>query len=279
MISKKHGMKRTFFVTAAAMLGLGGAGLLVPQPQWAALSPIAAASAQQERAGAGGHGSSGHGGGALGQPGGSSGSGRTGGVGGQFGAGSESHGQGGGGRSGFGYWGGRHVPEGPGEPPTDGTGDNQTPSSDQTASDGSTTGHGAANLGGNVGTIPCNGLGAGANTAERRMQDENLKRLLIVRAMLEKSRNSKVSPVYSGGVVNLARFQEELERTHPNLTLAGMYLGRVADVPVTASIVETASSALCVPLRPDMASAIAGVAEAQREALLKAGQRPAGAKP
>jgi len=258
----------------AAAFGLGAAAALVlPQP-WTAFSPVASASAQQQRSGAGGHGSSGHGGSALGQPGGSSGSGKTGGVGGQFGAGSESHGLGGGGHSGFGYWGGRHVPEGPGDNPGDGTDQGQTPTTDQTT-DGSTTGHGAANLGGTVGELHCNGIGAGTAAGEKRMADENLKRLLIVRAMLEKARDSKVPPAYNGGVVNLAQFQAELERTHPNFTLAGMYLGRVADVPVTASMVETASSTLCVPLRSDMAAAIAGVAEAQRQALVKARQRPA----
>lgn len=267
---------------AAVVLGIGTVGLLATQPQWAVWSPIPAASAQQERAGAGAHGSSGHGGSALGQPGGSIGSGRTGGVGGQYGAGSESHGLGGGARSGFGHWGGRHVPEGPGdnpgEPPASGRDDTQAAGSGQAASDESTPGHGGANLGGTVGVIPCHESGAGAHAAGRRMQDENLKRLLLVQAMLEKARNSKVPPGYSGGVVNLAHFQEELERTHPNLTLAGMYLGRVADKPVTARIVETASSALCVPVRPDVASAIAGVAESQRQSLLKAGKPPAGAK-
>lgn len=267
MRTEGRGKKGGIPLAMALAVSLGAAGALVLSgPQ--VLSPLAAASAQQERAGAGTHGSEGHGGGAPGQPGGSTGAGGPGGVGGQFGAGSESHGLGGGGHSGYGYWGGRHVPEGPGdnpgEPPAEGSNGTTPPSSDTVVRGG---GYGAYS--GTVGEGRCDNVGALAANPMLRITGANLGRLTQVAAMLSpdfdpEKAASATSPIYA-----IAVYQEELENAKPDLVRAGTYLGTVARVRVTSTLVERANAFLCVPTDAAVDQAIAAIAEKQRESLNK----------
>lgn len=268
MSTEQHVLKRRPPFAMALAISLGAAGALVLSgPQ--VLSPLAAASAQQERAGAGTHGSEGHGGGALGRPGGSSGSGGPGGVGGQFGAGSESHGLGGGGHSGYGYWGGRHVPEGPGEnpnePPADDGNGAATPPSSNTAVRGG--GYGAYS--GTVGEGRCDNVGALASNPMLRITGENLGRLTQVAAMLSPQFDPEKATSASSPIYAIAVYQEELENAKPDLVRAGTYLGAVARVRVTSTLVERANAFLCVPTDAALDQAIAAIAEKQRESRKK----------
>lgn len=68
------------------------------------------------------------------------------------------------------------------------------------------------------------------------------------------------SPIYI-----LAEFQEELEKSEPDLHVAGAYLGLVSARPLEPRLVRELASFLCVDITDEQAIRIATVAEMQRQ--------------
>lgn len=65
----------------------------------------------------------------------------------------------------------------------------------------------------------------------------------------------------------LVDLQEELQKTKPDLTLAGTYLGIVAKTAITPQLTMDIGESLCAPMSQNAAELVAKVAEAQRRKL------------
>jgi len=174
------------------------------------------------------------------------------GGGGAFGGGPNEGDLEGGGRSGFGYWGGRHVPTGPGGN-----------SGLDTSGGASSTGYGAE------GTLAgsCDDLSAEAVKSGNRLKGRNLVRINIAGAYL--ASDVTVAKIEKSGSPrrNLANYQEELEKPSPDTTVAGIYLGLVSMHEITPEVIHRINAILCVKTGPQQAAAIARIAEEQRQSI------------
>lgn len=172
------------------------------------------------------------------------------GGGGAFGGGPNEGGLDGGSRSGFGYWGGRHVPTGPG-------GDSGL----DTSGGASSSGYGAE------GTLAgsCDDLSAEAVKAGNRLKGKNLVRINIAGAYLASDVTAEKIERSGSPRRNLANYQEELEKNSPDTTVAGIYLGLVTMQKVTPDMINRINAILCVKTNPRQTAAIAKVAEDQRQ--------------
>jgi len=105
----------------------------------------------------------------------------------------------------------------------------------------------------------------GISNPQARMSGNNMGRIDIVAQYLNQGQESQ-----SGSTARflLADMQEELEKSKPDLMLAGTYLGIASGMPVTSALVAEVSESLCSPVSRGVAEAIAPVAEAQRKRLL-----------
>jgi hypothetical protein len=105
----------------------------------------------------------------------------------------------------------------------------------------------------------------GASSAQARMSGNNLGRIDAVAQYLTQQPAAQRSSTVR---YLLADMQEELEKPHPDLTLAATYLGIASGQPITPALVSEVSASLCSPVSPGTADAIAPTAEAQRKRLL-----------
>jgi hypothetical protein len=160
---------------------------------------------------------------------------------------------GGGGRSGFGYWGGRHVPDGP------------TSGEDIGALEsGSASSHGYGAEGVLAGN--CDEIGK-EDLKKARMNGKNLKRLNIAGSYLAPAVTEEKIQKSGSPRRNIANYQEELEKAAPDLTVAGIYLGLVAGIPVTPVVVKKVNTVLCVNTDEKQTGVIAEIAEIQRRSM------------
>jgi hypothetical protein len=97
-----------------------------------------------------------------------------------------------------------------------------------------------------------------------RIAGENVARLAAVGANLNPAADRAA---LQSSAALLAGYQEALADPKPDPMLAGTYLGLVAKEPVTADAVQHVSASLCVPVGIDQATAIAHIAEGQRQKL------------
>jgi hypothetical protein len=102
-----------------------------------------------------------------------------------------------------------------------------------------------------------------ASSPQTRMSGNNSGRINTVANYLSPGQESSATARYL-----LADMQEELEKPHPDLTLAATYLGIASGVPITPALVSEVSESLCSPVSHSMAEAIAPAAEAQRTRML-----------
>lgn len=107
----------------------------------------------------------------------------------------------------------------------------------------------------------CEDLRGGFRNPSQRMTGANGERLDAASAMVHPEGEAREVQALR---LLLANFQEEMLKRSPDLTLAGTYLGVVADLPVTEEMVAQLADSLCVPVRREQAASIAGVAEVQR---------------
>ena len=176
----------------------------------------------------------------------------------------------GGGRSGFGYWGGRHVPEGPGGGGTDpgtvpGTEPGSIPSTEPPESGGATS-YGYGSEGVIAGS--CEDIQATTLLPEARLSGQNLQRINIVGAYLASTITEEQIRKSGSPRINLANYQEELLKARPDYDAAGIYLGLVATKKVTPDVVDKINAALCVETDQSQSAIIAKVAEEQRHYLI-----------
>lgn len=104
---------------------------------------------------------------------------------------------------------------------------------------------------------------------QARIAGENVARLGAVSANLNPV--ADLATLQSSAAL-LAGYQEALAGPKPDPMLAGTYLGLVAREPVTADAVRHVSASLCVPVGTDQATAIAHIAEGQRQKLEREAQ-------
>lgn len=152
-------------------------------------------------------------------------------------------------RNQFRYWGGWSIP---GEEPTAVVTIETVPLS--------SGGGGGSGLGLNLSAAErCEGIGGKITPAER-IAGRNLARINAVHGLVlgEGAQPEKVAPFL------LANLQEELEKATPDFQLAGVYLGTLAEKPVTPQMVAQVAQALCVVLPSGEAELVAQVAEEQR---------------
>lgn len=97
-----------------------------------------------------------------------------------------------------------------------------------------------------------------------RVSGENARRLSVVGAHLNPQADAAA---LRSSASMLAGYQDALSNAKPDPVLAGAYLGLVAKEPVTADAVQRVSASLCVPVGIDQATAIANIAEGQRQKL------------
>lgn len=99
---------------------------------------------------------------------------------------------------------------------------------------------------------------------EGRIAGENVMRLGAAGAYLNPRADAAT---LQSSASMLAGYQDALSGAKPDPVLAGTYLGLVAKEPVTADAVQRVSASLCVPVGIDQATAIANIAEGQRQKL------------
>ena len=163
------------------------------------------------------------------------------------------------GRQGLRYWGGYAVPS---------VGETGETLEAGPLSSGGGGGSGSA-LGINLATeVGCEGVSAKTPQSDR-VSGRNLLRINRAESFLvAPGTKPETVPPFS-----LASLQAELQKPKPELAVVGAYLGTGAARPVTTQVVQSVTSALCVPLPVDQADEVARLAEEVRmEIALKARQ-------
>jgi hypothetical protein len=110
----------------------------------------------------------------------------------------------------------------------------------------------------------CPTPGANPMTAQARLSGDNFGRIETVSRYLTSDRKLASN---SNARYLLVVLQEELQKTRPDLVLAGTYLGIIATKAITPSLAADVSESLCAPLSNSAAETMAGVAEAQQRKL------------
>lgn len=110
----------------------------------------------------------------------------------------------------------------------------------------------------------CPTPGANPMTAQARLSGNNFGRIETVSRHLTSGPKPAKN---SNATYLLVDLQEELQKTTPDLILAGTYLGIVSAKAMTPSLAADISESLCAPVSSSAAATIAEVAEAQRRKL------------
>lgn len=105
---------------------------------------------------------------------------------------------------------------------------------------------------------------AGTQTYQSRTSGNNLGRIETVSRYLT---NAPRGEPRSDAIYLLADLQEELQKSRPDLTLVGTYLGIVATSTITPALATDVSKSLCATISPEAADRVAEVAETQRRKL------------
>jgi hypothetical protein len=110
----------------------------------------------------------------------------------------------------------------------------------------------------------CPTPGANPMTAQARLSGDNFGRIETVSRYLttdpKRANNSNTAYL-------LADLQIELQKTRPDLVVAGTYLGIVSAKVMTPSLAADISESLCAPVSSSAAAAMSEVAEAQQRKL------------
>jgi hypothetical protein len=110
----------------------------------------------------------------------------------------------------------------------------------------------------------CPSPGANPMTAQARLSGDNFGRIETVSRYL--TSGPKPAKNYSATYL-LVDLQEELQKTRPDLVVAGTYLGIISAKPMTPSLAADISESLCAPVSSSAAATMADVAEAQQRKL------------
>jgi len=123
--------------------------------------------------------------------------------------------------------------------------------------------HGAADaqaINAQAGAPRCDDYRTGL-TARQRLEGSNGERLRAAEALLAPGFRSGAS---RSGRALLAEYQAEMERAHPDIPSAALYLASASTIPISLGTVAAVNSTLCVAAGTATATAIATQAEAAR---------------
>lgn len=197
-------------------------------------------------------------------------------------------GLGGGGSSGFGYWGGRHVPAPPVNPDPPDNPDAPAPPSDADVGGGAGSYDytpedtpaprpplpTVAEVNGRAGNNDytqlvepgwCSGPGADAASIKERFSEKNMQRLMRSTQTLVPGIAPQVIATANSPLYKVAAYQLAMESSQPDLQRAGTLLGSIAQTELTPETIRQVHSYLCLIIPEALEAELRKIAASTRQ--------------
>lgn len=119
----------------------------------------------------------------------------------------------------------------------------------------------------------CDGARVGTLEIHERISGRNLERLNSARMSISPQAAKRLPRVQEAYTYTLAVYQREITAPDPDLRLGGLFLGSIAQVPVTPEVVQRVNNILCARLPAESVRRVSDNAEVQRRSLAEQRQQ------